>query len=103
MSQFASLRAHGSSLMAHGSLLGLVRRERLHPVEDADGLKHNAAYDLEAAGAEFVECVFRRVPIRDIVTVGEVNQVHGGNASLHKRDVVIGDFQFASKEMRLVS
>ena len=80
-------------------LTGLLRGKRVHFVEDAQSLEHNSADNLQAARAQLVDRIFRRMPVSDVVAVAEVNQVHGWNTSLHKRNVVIGDFQFAAEKM----
>src|SRR5689334_19272762 len=90
---------------AHGSwrTASLLRRERIHLIENADCLEHNAADDLQTARAELVDRVFGRVPICDVVPVGKVNQVHGWHSTFHKRNVIVVDFQLAAKKMGLVS
>src|SRR5215471_19643807 len=91
--------------VAHCSLLTalLLRRERIHLIENANGLEHDAADDLQTARAELVDRIFGRVPICDVVPVGEVDQVHRWNSTFHKWNVIVVDFQFAAEKMGLIS
>jgi hypothetical protein len=52
---------------------GLLRGKRIHLAEDAQRFEHDSADNLQAARAEFVDRIFGRVPISDVVAVGEVN------------------------------
>src|SRR5437899_741681 len=52
---------------------GLLRGKRVHFVEDAQSLEHNSADNLQAARAEFVDRIFRRVPVSDVVAVSEID------------------------------
>src|SRR5215469_1208765 len=93
--------SNGQANLAHG--FGLLRRERVHLIENANGLEHNAADNLETAQVELVNRIFRGVPVGEVVAVGEVNEVHGGNTSFHKRNVIVEDLQFAAEKMGLIS
>ena len=45
----------------------------------------------QAARADFVEGVLRRVPVAQHLIVSEVNEVHGGDAPFEKRDMIVAD------------
>src|ERR1035438_201697 len=52
----------------------LLRREWIHFVEDANGLEHHAAHDLQALRAELVDCILGCVPENVVVAVCEIDE-----------------------------
>src|SRR5579863_4454716 len=67
----------------------LLRRQRIHFVENTHRLEYDSADDPQALRAELVSGVLRRVPKDVVIPVGEIDQVNRGHTHVHEWKVVI--------------
>jgi len=64
-----------SDVSFHGKCRRLLRRQRVHLVEDAYCFQHHAPHNLQALGTELVCGVLCGVPEDIVITVIEVDQI----------------------------
>src|SRR5271168_3595189 len=77
----------------------LLRRKRVHFVENIDGLQHGGADNFQALRTELVDRVLGRVPEDIVIAVVEVDEVRAGDAVLHEGNVIVVHPHRPCKEM----